>query len=261
MFETLFTRPHALAAHTLAPCAESRKRFLVHCQELGYPPRSIRKIAWILLVFTQSMDLSRPRLITHDEIAFAVDHRIRLLRSERTNESRSSRLLFIHTATAWLRFLGRLEERHPTREPFVRYVEHYADFMRDQRGLSPATISTCRDEIGHFLAMVCRPDSALDALTIHDVDTYLAYQGNRGWSRASLHALASTLRNFFRYAEGQGWATNVASGIEAPVMYREEGLALGPSWDDVQRFVASFVGESTIDLRNRAMIMLLVVTD
>jgi site-specific recombinase XerD len=107
--------------------------------------------------------------------------------------------------------------------------------------------------------MVCRPDRALDALTIHDVDTYLAYQGNRGWSRASLHALASTLRNFFRYAEGQGWATNVASGIEAPVVYREEGLPLGPNWEDVQRFVASFVGESTIDIRNRAMILLLVV--
>ncbi len=259
MFETLFTRPHVLAAHNLAPCVESRKRFLVHCQEQGYPLRSIRKIAWILLVFSQSIDLCRPRLITHEEIAFAVDHRIRLLRSERTNESRSSRLLFIHTATAWLRFLGRLEERHPIEEPFVRYVEHYVDFMRDQRGLSSATISTCRDEIGHFLAMVCRPDKALDALTIHDVDTYLAYQGNRGWSRVSLHALASTLRNFFRYAEGQGWATNVASGIETPVVYREEGLPLGLNWDDVQRFVASFVGESTIDLRNRAMIMLLVV--
>jgi site-specific recombinase XerD len=36
-------------------------------------------------------------------------------------------------------------------------------------------------------------------------------------------------------------------------------LPLGLNWDDVQRFVASFVGESTIDLRNRAMIMLLVV--
>src|ERR1700683_3155543 len=67
MFETLFTRPHALAAHTLAPCVESRKRFLVHCQELGYPPKSIRKIAWVLLVFSQSMDLSRPQLITHEK--------------------------------------------------------------------------------------------------------------------------------------------------------------------------------------------------
>src|ERR1700675_4531061 len=84
MFETLFTRPHVLVAHNLAPCVESRKRFLVHCQERGYPLRSIRKIAWILLVFSKSVDLCRPGQITDEEIAFAVDHRIRLLRSERT---------------------------------------------------------------------------------------------------------------------------------------------------------------------------------
>ena len=43
------------------------------------------------------------------------------------------------------------------------------------------------------------------------------------------------------------------------MVFREEGLPLGPNWEDVQRFVASFAGERTIDLRNRAMIMLLVV--
>jgi site-specific recombinase XerD len=259
MFETLFTQPHVLAAHNLAPCPESRKRFLLHCQEQGYPPMSIRKIAWILLVFSMSMDLCRPGQITHEEIAFAVDHRIRLVRRERESESRSSRLLFIHTATAWLRFVGLLKECQPTKAPFDRYVEHYVDFMRDQRGLSPVTITNCRDEIGHFLTRVCRTDKALDAVTLHDVGDYLAYQGNHGWARTSLHALASTLRNFFRYSEGQGWAANVAAGIEAPVVYREEGLPLGPSWEDVQRLVASFDGDSTIDLRNRAMVLLLAV--
>ena len=179
MFVTLFTQPHVLAAHNLAPCLESRKRFLLHCQEQGYPPMSIRKIAWILLIFSKSMDLCRPGQITHEEIAFAVDHRIRVVRSERTNESRSSRLLFIHTATAWLRFLGLLKERRPTKEPFDRYVEHYVDFMRDQRGLSPVTISNCRDEIGHFLATVCHPDKALDAVTIHDVRDLVKNQTRR----------------------------------------------------------------------------------
>lgn len=259
MFETLFTQPHVLAAHNLAPCLESRKRFLLHCQEQGYPHMSIRKIAWILLVFSKSMDLCRPGQITHEEIAYAVDHRIRLVQSKHANESRSSRRLFIHTATAWLRFLGVLKESEPTQEPFDCYVEQYADFMRDQRGLSPVTVTNCRDEIAHFLATVCHPDKALDAVTLRDVDGYLAYQGNHGWTRTSLHTLASTLRNFFRYAEGQGWAANLAAGIEAPMVYREEGLLLGPNWEDVQRLVASFDGNSANDLRNRAIILLLAV--
>ena len=137
MFETLFTQPHVLAAHNLAPCLESRKRFLVHCQEQGYPPMSIRKIAWVLLVFSKSMDLCRSGQITHEEIAFAVDHRIRLIRSEHTNESRSSRLLFIHTATAWLRFLGLLKERHPTRRAIFSLCRALCRFHARPAGTFP----------------------------------------------------------------------------------------------------------------------------
>lgn len=259
MFETLFTQPRILAAHNLAPCLESRKRFLLYCQEQGYPRMSIRKIAWVLLVLSMSMDLCRTEPITHEEIAFAVDHRVRLIRSARTNESESSRRLFVHIATAWLRFLGLLKEHQPKQTPFAHFVEHYVDFMRDQRGLSPVTISNCRSEIESFLSTVWHRDTTLDCVTIHDIDAYLAHQGNHGWSRTSLHALASTLRNFFRYAEGQGWAANVSVGIEAPIVFREEGLPLGPKWSDVQRLVRSFDGDRTIDLRDHAMILLLAV--
>lgn len=259
MFEALFTQPRILAAHNLAPCLESRKRFLLHCQEQGYPRMSIRKIAWILLVFSKSMDLCRTEPITQEEIAFAVDHRVRLIRSARTNDSQSSRRLFIHIATAWLRFLGLLKEHQPKEQPFTRFIEQYADFMRDQRGLSPVTISNCRSEIDGFLSTVWHPDAKLNGVTIHDIDAYLAYQGTHGWARTSLHALASTLRNFFRYAEGQGWATNVSVGIEAPMVFREEGLPLGPKWEDVQRLIASFDGDSAIDLRDRAVVLLLAV--
>jgi len=259
MFETLFTQPHVLAAHNLAPCLESRERFILHCQEQGYPRMSIRKIAWILLVFSKSMDLCRTEPITHDEIVFAVDHRVRLNRSARTNDSQSSRRLFIHIATAWLRFLGLLKEHQPKEKPFTSLIEQYADFMCDQRGLSSVTISNCRSEIDSFLSTIWHPDAKLNDVTIPVIDAYLAYQGNHGWARNSLHALASTLRNFFRYAEGQGWASNVSVGIEAPMVFCDEGLPLGPKWEDVQRLIASFDGDNAIDLRDRAVVMLLAV--
>ena len=60
-------------------------------------------------------------------------------------------------------------------------VELYVDFMRDERAFPPVTITNCRDEIGHFLTTVCRAAKAFDAVTLHDVDNYLAYQGNHGW--------------------------------------------------------------------------------
>jgi site-specific recombinase XerD len=211
------------------------------------------------MVFSKSIDLSLKQPLTHEEIAIAVDHRVRLIRNGRKNDSQSSRRLFVHIATAWLEFLGMLKEHQPEQQPFTRYVERYVDFMRDQRGLSPVTIANRYSELTNFLSKVWRLETTIDAITIQDIDTYLANQGNQGWARTSLHTIASILRNFFRYAEGQGWASNISVGIEAPMVFREEGLPLGPKWEDVQRLIASFDGDCTIDLRDRAVVMLLAV--
>ena len=86
---------------------------------------SLRKIAWILLVFSQSIDLSGRGRITRQEIEYAVDHRIRYAkRPKHTADSRRSRLLFIHVATEWLRFMGRLEEPPCEPKPLANYPEH-----------------------------------------------------------------------------------------------------------------------------------------
>jgi site-specific recombinase XerD len=259
MFETLFTRQHVLARHRFSPCADSRARFLVHCSELGYPRVTLQKIAWVLQLFSQSIDLCRPGRVTHQEIEFAVDHRVRINRSEPGKTSRSSRRLFIHIATAWLRFLGCLEDPPAPPKPFAHYIDDFARFMRDQRGLSPVTIKNYTDGIAHFLGSVWRPEIALNAISIKDVDVYLAHQGNHGWRRASLHELAGTLRAFFRYAEGLGWTSGIAAGIEAPGLYAQEGLPLGPTWEDVQNIIASFSANSASDIRNRAIVLLLAV--
>jgi site-specific recombinase XerD len=256
MFETLYTCQRVLARHRASPYAESRARYLVHCSELGYPRTTLRKFAWVLEVISHSMNLCKPGQVTHQEIEFAVDHRVRINGSKR-NEG--SRRLFIHIATAWLRFTGNLAEPHALQKPFAHYIDDYARFMSDQRGLSPVTIKNYCEEIANFLAIVWRPDISLRAITIKDVDVYLAYQGNHGWSRASLHELASALRVFFRYAEGQGWANGVAAGIEAPRIYAQEGLPLGPTWQDVQKIIASFSGNNASDIRNRAIVLLLAI--
>jgi site-specific recombinase XerD len=259
MFESLFTRQHVLARHCDSPCAEFRARYLVHCADIGYPRATLQKIAWVLQVFSQSMDLCIPGRVTHQEIEFAVDHRASLNRSKRNEPSKSSRRLFIHVATNWLRFLGCLEEPQQLQKPFAHYIDDFAQFMCDQRGLSPVTIKNYYEEIANFLAEVWRPDILLNGISIKDVDTYLAHQGNHGWGRASLHQLASALRVFFCYAEGQGWTSGIAAGIEAPRLYAEEGLPLGPTWEEVQKIIASFSGNNASDIRNRAIVLLLAI--
>lgn len=260
MFESLFTRPHALARHRTTPYADSRERFLTHCSEQGYSHSSLQRIAWVLMVFSQSIDLRPSVRISLQEVEFAVDHRVRLYRRPRcAADSKSSRQLFIHFATAWLRFLGYLYEPQSEPKPFADSVEHFTNFLRDERGLSSATITFRREQIAKFLETIQPAKSSLSAISIQDVDTYLSYQGRHGWSRRSLHTLADALRSFFHYAESQAWTHGIAEGIDAPRLYAQEGIPIGPTWEEVKRLIASFSLDGAIDIRDRAIVLLLAV--
>jgi site-specific recombinase XerD len=261
MFETLFTYPLNLARHRTAPCPETREAFLIHCAEQGYPHASLKKIAWILLVFSQSIDLCRPGRITAKEIEYAVDHRIRYARRpEGASESRSSQLLFIHIATAWLRFCGYVVvKEHAVVTVFDEYIEKFTKFMRDERGLSNATITFNCEQLTNFVKFAGPDKTSLNDISIHDVDAYLVHQGNHGWSRRSLHSLADALRAFFRYAETQHWVKGIAEAIDAPHLYAQETLPLGPTWEEVKQLIDSFSSDSASDLRARAIVLLLAV--
>jgi site-specific recombinase XerD len=260
MFATLFTYPSTLARHRTAPCAESRERFLAHCAEQGYSHSMLQKIAWMLLVLSQDASLCKSNRVTRQQIEFAVDHRARLIqRNQDIDHAESSRQMFIHFAQMWIRFRGRLVESQPELRPYSAQVGEFVNFMRDERGLSPVTITTRYQQVANFLAATWRPGIPLSAISVKDVDAYLAHQGNQGWGRASLHTLASTLRSFFRYAEGKKWCGAISAAIEAPRLFAQEGLPLGPTWEEVQQLIASTTGNRAVDIRDHAILLLLAV--
>ena len=68
------------------------------------------------------------------------------------------------------------------------------------------------------------------------------------------------LRSFFRYAEMRLWCfPGIASTIDGPRLFKEEGLPAGPIWDDVERLIASTDGADARDVRDRAILMLLAI--
>jgi site-specific recombinase XerD len=255
MFDTLFTRPHILTRHYSAPCRGARASYLLYCKEQGYPYSSLQKIAWVLLIFSLSIDLCKPGQFTRKEIEFAVDHRIRFYRRKKpVTESKKSRLQFISTIVAWLRFLGYFKETSNERSCLSNYLDNFVKFMRDERGLSPATITFRYEQILIFSSSV---NKSLNAISIHDVDNYLALMGRHGWSRRSLRTLASALRSFFSYTQARGLSKDIAKAIQAPPLYAQEGLPLGPTWEQVQQLVASISGDTITELRDRAIVLLL----
>jgi len=166
----------------------------------------------------------------------------------------------IHFATAWLRHLGRLEQPPEVRRPFATQVEGFARFMREERGLSAVTIATRCARLAWFFEDLRPPRDSLRTVVIADVDAFIASKGRHGWSRASLTALTSGLRSFFRYAEAQRWCDpGIAAAVGSPRVYAREGVPEGPAWEDVQRLLASTRGDRPADIRDHAILMLLAL--
>ncbi len=257
MFERLFTR-HAAARHRAGPLALSRARFLAHCAARGHNLTGLRRIAWLLLVVAKSLG-HRKGPVTISDIERVARCRFRFQRLSAGNRGgRSTRQPLVHIATAWLKFQGRLAPPAARCAPLAAKIQAFARFMREERGLSPVTIASRCQRIDNFLAAL--PTRSIKRISISQIDHYLIHQGNHGWSRPSMGALASDLRSFFRYAEAQRWCrSGLVAAIESPRLYTHEGLPRGPAWEHVEQLIASTAGNYSTDIRDRAIIMLLAL--
>jgi site-specific recombinase XerD len=92
-----------------------------------------------------------------------------------------------------------------------------------------------------------------------DVDRFFQHMALR-WSRSSLYTSAKILRSWFAYCEGRSWVRHgLAAAVLLPRIYREEGLPLGPTWDEVARMLATTMGNAPVQIRDQAILRLLSV--
>ena len=145
--------------------------------------------------------------------------------------------------------------------PYAENIDQFADYMLRERGLSPRTADYRCRTIHEFLSRVDEAGLRLDALTVAQVDELLAKKvRDEGYARVTIQTYASTLRAFFRYAEGRSWCRpGLAAAIMAPRVFPYESLPAGLSWDDVNRTLATAQGDRPADVRDRALLMLLAV--
>ena len=246
MFEQLFEKPHALARHHHGPLFEERLSFLTRLADRGVSRNVLRSSAQKLLVFIQSYDLvTRPtRIITRDEIKRkSADRRIRSL------------------ATRWLRFLQRLEEPPLPTSPYAEKIKAFVDYMEQERGLSPETIRNRRWSVPRFLDRLGNASGSLREITPNQIDEALGEMVGQGsYARVTIQTWAGELRAFFRYAETRGWCRKgLATCIRGPRLFAQASLPIGPSWDQVQRLFTMTEGDRPVDIRDRAILMLLAI--
>jgi integrase/recombinase XerD len=262
MFESLFIYPAVLRRHQTGPGTSERERYLTYCAGLGLARETLLRIARELLVVAERIDVTLGRQVTVREIGVAAGKWMRHQRKRRrAGQGEWSRQLFIQVAIDWLRFLGLLEDS-PSRKPSAhsRQVDDFIVYLRDELGLSPRTIASRRWQVERFLLLLSSDKASIADIAVDDVDAFLDSRGRDGWCRVSIATSAAALRSFFRYAEMRRWCPpGIAAAIDAPRLFKQEGLPRGPGWVDVQRLTGSAAGASPRDIRDHAILMLLSI--
>ncbi len=248
MFNILYKQA-VLARHHAMPRFGDRERFLVHRAEQGYAPRALKKIAWLLLIIVTDMPTGDQQ-VSIDEIRRMIN-----CTEERSEHTRK---ILEKVAIEWFDFLGQLDRDEKGSPLINRYVSDFEDYMREQRGLSEATIENRCQRTSLFLQSIFSVVETIEQVKILQIDNYLHLKSEQGWCRSSLSALASDLRSFFRFAEAQGWCrSGLTALIEAPRIYSDERLPHSIAWEEVQALIDTMSGDDPVSIRDRAIILLL----
>ncbi len=258
MFDDIFF-PHTAETYRAAPLAEQRARYLVHLKATGAKRSTLRKCANDQLSLVRLLDLkdggrvSRPQI----EAAAALWAQPRGRRCDRA-AARKTRDRFVSHGVGWLGFLGWLDDGGGGCHPHDAEVQAFARWLREERGLSDATMQSYRAAADRFFDWLAAKGVQLSAVGMTDIDDAVAAEHGRGaWGRRARHDYAQRLRGFFLFAEMRGWCrAGLARGIVAPRFMADEIVPKGLRREDVVRLLASVGGERPIDKRDRAILML-----
>lgn len=146
------------------------------------------------------------------------------------------------------------------RAPLAGWAPGFFAFLREERGLSEATIAGYR----HYLA---RFEDHVDALGIETpddltpaiIDGFIAHVRQR-LRAASLRPVCASLRAVLHYMFRQSaMRRDLGNVVEGPRLYRLSGIPRSVSWDDVLRTLASIDRRSALGRRDYAIVLLLAV--
>jgi integrase/recombinase XerD len=151
MFKTLYRCSRTITRHEKGPLYESRRSYLEHLAAQGSSLRTLRVAAEVIYRAAVYMRLDSSSQVERSEVEQAAkDWATRPYGNQIGPERVMKRFRLI--ICGWLRFAGRLHESNRAPGPHQSQVDAYCRYMEEDRGLSPATISTARHHLKHFFA-------------------------------------------------------------------------------------------------------------
>jgi integrase/recombinase XerD len=253
MFETIYSKPADIRRHEAGPLSKERCDYLRHLADRGASTKTLQNKAWFIGWVALEM---RTWPTDHSFAEADLDH----LSASWTKTRPQSAKRFRSTAKYWLSWLGRLAPVATSPQgPDDDKIEAFIKAQREDRGLSAETCKNRRKQVQFFLSFVGRQRWTLLELSAEQVDAYFQHVGQK-WCRSSIKQAASSLRAWFRHCERQNWTRpKLAEVVLSPRIYRYEGLPRGPTWDEIRRVVVSTQGDDRMQLRDRAILLLLAI--
>jgi integrase/recombinase XerD len=172
-----------------------------------------------------------------------------------------ARQRFTGFAIRWLTFMGRFKSPQVTSTPYDQWLLEYEKFLRDERDLVESTIDgRCRDVRKFRCRLNVRPIDLAEVSVDLVQRTLVEQLEEANWKRNTVQGFVGALRGFFRYAERKKWTpAKLAEAIDSPRIYQHESIPYGPTWEQVQRLITTTEGDRRIDIRDRAILLLLAV--
>ncbi len=248
-----------LDRHSHLPLAAERGDFLSHKLAQGSAYSTLNEIALYTATAAQRLKLtsemrSSPREIDRVARRWA----FRQPRPARLRYKVRQRFRFV--VLSWFRFMNRLDLPSTPVDPHAHLLGDFELFLREERGLSADTIQKHRYTARQFLqrhplvGLKCRVAGA------KELRAYVKNIQSRCSTRAGIATRLYSLRVFLRYAGRQGLIpAGLSHAITPPRLYSDERLPSGPSWAEVQRLLKSADTKKQIDIRDRAIMLLLAV--
>ena len=264
MFEELFKDLKTIERYRTGPLVQERLRYLRYRAESGTCLRTLERIAAAQLRLVHLLNIAEGQTVSLSQVEAAAREWASLPIGQQYGRtvpaSAKTTKEFVGRCVQWLRFVDKLEESIAASHSHHVEVAAYEAWMRDERGLSEATIGMNCFAANTFFNWLDSRSISLAAVKMVDIDSAITSKNIQGdYSRTTINIYASRLRSFFRFAEDRAWCTpGMAMGIMPPRIYPQENVPAGLAREDVQRLLATTKGSQPADKRDRAILMLLV---
>lgn len=140
-------------------------------------------------------------------------------------------------------------------------IDHFVDAMWIENGLSDNTLQAYRSDLNKFALYLntVSASAVLSEVSADEINQYLAYRTDQGFSPRSKARTLSSLRTFFRYLAKQGEREdNPLSLVQNPKL--AQGLPKTLSEQQVEDLLNAPDLDDPIQLRDKAMLEVLYAT-